>query len=1307
MKVRTIRNTLASLFLAAAMTLLPAVPAIADRVSAADGIDDKIERIMSPGTPAGFSDDIANPYGYDKGSKFLLSEHNELLFYYTFDTDSNSSGRKGNRHTAWYDKYASGGSLTLRDDKKGTVQGGFSQFGEYETTDAFAYVAATSFDPTGSGRRDHVAYVGYEHKGDRGYYLWILDTRNGKQYGPTRISKSDCNWLENANKKVDLYAGSHFFGIVAGDFDGDGKDHLILTVTNDGNYGLYDISLNGSKQIITHSWDEKGQLHPLYNKYYSQMGDTGGDWGTHKLSVSLAVGDFDGDGIDDLAVLSYPFRGNRLNDGSSVTDSLFGVPYLSLTYGKKGDAYFLNNTKTGTYVTSGPTELVFDPITLPIDHVYPHLAGIAAGDINGDGIDEIVTAGYVGISTIYEGKLAYDCWEDDKWLYGSFSGAGRKVGNIEYQKLDCNNWSKSNSGARDNVGPKVVLACAAFDGKANPESVFLSGNIYRCITDTNKLDLAEKYDKNGKVIYNSRTIGEFNNADNYAESHGLAKTYIASVAVGNFEETAEGYEQLFCVIGLETKQQKYYFYAQSAETDTRDENGITEVFKHDKGGYIYRNQPFGLDKRPNVLLVPIDRDNDGIRASYRGAAYAWSDPEVMAIIQASPYFSDVSGYLYDSPLTEYVTSVTYELETGKSNSVSFGVGLAGSLEMTIGLSFELQTGYAMDWSQTFTETLTESIEQTYTAGAYDSVVISRTPVFVYSYDVEFIDKDGKAKTDILQISVPKSPVREQLSTENYNDFVNYYNTQIKTIATANGTPASEYEKSYMTALADNLYLGSEGDPFGYYMDGVSTGINPVPVKFGNLRVLDKNASSSSTTYSYETSVGKSTEMSHGFSFDLTVQFGFDIGAVKAKAGGYVSLQYMKGNSTTVTNGIGTSFTGEVIGLDGKAMKADGIDPDAYGFNWQLAKWNSNIKTTGGKDYVPIIGYVLSSVQAPPYPVKNLELNCIKPTVGSATDRTNFRLTWENGDDPAAKRPGAAGYSVYLEDPETGKLELIKRLTGTEFEYLTYPDGRDEYRFVVKAFSKATSTYRSAESVGEEAIHYMKSQTLIIKIEKTASDGRNDTYTIFFADGTIQNFTVRNGSDGKDGNNGKDGTDGKDGVNGKDGVSITKVEKLRSENGTDIYAVYMSDGTTYTFTVKNGTDGKNGSDGRDGSDGKNGADGKDGKDGENGKDGADGENGKNGVTVVSVKIDKDGNFIFTMSDGTEVNAGLPDGVIPSGDSDAITKLKAEFDALKKENGSTQRTLVYLLIGLIISLISLILSVYALSKRRKDSEKRRES
>ena len=68
------------------------------------------------------------------------------------------------------------------------------------------------------------------------------------------------------------------------------------------------------------------------------------------------------------------------------------------------------------------------------------------------------------------------------------------------------------------------------------------------------------------------------------------------------------------------------------------------------------------------------------------------------------------------------------------------------------------------------------------------------------------------------------------------------------------------------------------------------------------------------------------------------------------------------------------------------------------------------------------------------------------------------------------------------------------------------------------------------------------------------------------------------------------SDGETGATGADGVGIAKIEKTATNGNVDTYTITLTNGKTYTFTVTNGKDGANG---KDGENGKDGADGKDG------------------------------------------------------------------------------------------------------------------
>ena len=123
---------------------------------------------------------------------------------------------------------------------------------------------------------------------------------------------------------------------------------------------------------------------------------------------------------------------------------------------------------------------------------------------------------------------------------------------------------------------------------------------------------------------------------------------------------------------------------------------------------------------------------------------------------------------------------------------------------------------------------------------------------------------------------------------------------------------------------------------------------------------------------------------------------------------------------------------------------------------------------------------------------------------------------------------------------------------------------------------------------------------VASIEKTATNGLVDTYTITYTDGTTFDFYVTNGRDGLEDLDGPsnstsngsavtpsitidangywciDGvsTDikarGEDGENGEDGVGISSIVKASTEGLVDTYVIAYTDGTTTTFTVTNGS-----------------------------------------------------------------------------------------------------------------------------------------
>lgn len=137
--------------------------------------------------------------------------------------------------------------------------------------------------------------------------------------------------------------------------------------------------------------------------------------------------------------------------------------------------------------------------------------------------------------------------------------------------------------------------------------------------------------------------------------------------------------------------------------------------------------------------------------------------------------------------------------------------------------------------------------------------------------------------------------------------------------------------------------------------------------------------------------------------------------------------------------------------------------------------------------------------------------------------------------------------------------------------------------------------------------------------------------------------------------------------------------LTFTNGTtkDLGKVVGKDGKD----GRNGADGKDGHDGRDGRDAPAGRDGKDGRDGTAGKDGAAGKEGapgvegKDGRGIASVKTDKDGKLVVTLTDGTV----LPPVEMPSA----------------QQQGMAPESIVAIVLGVIATLLGGFAALHTLA------------
>ena len=141
------------------------------------------------------------------------------------------------------------------------------------------------------------------------------------------------------------------------------------------------------------------------------------------------------------------------------------------------------------------------------------------------------------------------------------------------------------------------------------------------------------------------------------------------------------------------------------------------------------------------------------------------------------------------------------------------------------------------------------------------------------------------------------------------------------------------------------------------------------------------------------------------------------------------------------------------------------------------------------------------------------------------------------------------------------------------------DGKDGKEVEIRFFNNVLQWHYSGENEWNDLFNTnaLKGEAGnngvgIRSIDKIKSDELIDTYAISYTDGTMTTFTITNGIKGEKGDKGDKGDQGD---KGEQGVGIKSVELLKTEELEDTYVITFSDDTTTTFTITNGVQGEKG------------------------------------------------------------------------------------------------------------------------------------
>ena len=963
-----------------------------------------------------------DPYGYGKDTPFMLTTYDELAVDLTSDDGCGFQAHGGYQYSS---------SAAPESSSSYTYN---KTLGSASVTHKF--VQEVAFDPTNSGRNDHIAYVGFDQ--ENRVLAWVYDAQTGKESNAVELS-SDASWIFD---DAEAWAAENYLAITAGDYDADNIETVVVSAPRGKGETplLHELTLTETSDKLT--LQEKGNSSELLNQALIESGKVNSKL-LYTMGSSLATGDVNADDIDDLVVYSGSCASVYASDSSVKAEAL--VPQLSISWGGKNVSNILadHTVELDKSTVQGVCTKVLwskDDETSTqssSDYTYSMLycAGVDAGDVDGDKCDEIVVAGYTcDIVSNESGTVEYSRKNMTSSKlgcmllhYNSFDSTYTTQG---IQTVTANKWTESGSYATgisgDNVLAQIGVKTFAINGSTYPEAVFISGTVYDCSSYTFQEAYTPDYFKNS----NDTPSGMLTSTN----------TYITSVAAGNFDHNAVGREQLAFGLGLRARnlsETRYYCKVGilgGTDYDDKDATETTEA-TYGKAKNYYCNTGSYLAHVSaddytvlNLNVVAADFNKDGVQARFSRMDTMASDPKVEAVLQAAPFFSELSG---TEGTTTYGTSQTNTITNGNANSTSVGVGYAGTFSSPawrVAVTAGPKGGYSHSWENSYKTSYSEK----FTAKDKTTVVMNRTDVNTYLYDVYNADT-GTWEKQTLAVQALAQPEYTQLTVAQYNEFVDEYNAQadelnaqnndellVPSYTTAAAKKVTDVAKvTKLNKLDENTYsfLSSSGAPWGYattWSDGTQISKSAYAM----------NSGTGSITSNYSTETGESTKNTStaGFSTNVTVQWGIKVGDWQLYNGINVSVSYDHQWSVAKTATRGVDTGGTVSNIDAAKLGISDQVASSYGFSWTLGQWMFSYDEAGNR--VPVVGYVVSKLKAPPLPVSNLKARALGSSV--------IQLTWTQASSTA--RAAATGYQVY-EVTDNG-YTLVAEVDGADATYCT-------------------------------------------------------------------------------------------------------------------------------------------------------------------------------------------------------------------------------------------------------------------------------
>ncbi len=915
----------------------------------------------------------------------------------------------------------------------------------------FEFFAATAADLDGDGLTGEVAYVGFENTtpndvtGRPKMYLMIYDAKSdalseGLELGSTNPAQV----IPKGGEKYSSfdYAWQNLLQITAGDYDGDGAHEIAVYVPQHGRVRVDIYKYMKTSASPADGWLTVGNWEAVWS-YTISNGD-----GEIPNMVSLVSADINRDGVDDLGI-SYG-RFAPMNNNGSFSSAI---------------------TNSKAFMLWGSRENMLQE-QYPIDlndsgSGFGNLARVSltTGDLDGDGYKELIATGH----PVYDltGFFANGYYVSDAnthkqntartvttYIYDSVEGliinasellrpVDGEMTDFEYTDDDGSDrkgtaWTSNNGFDQRTWSIPVMRTNAAvvrLEGHEYP-FLYLDSSLYEYTEG--KLTLKMALDEDGNLYDGENTLkakGDVENAhwgtsginkndtpndtsDDFLDNSSYAEFGAVSADINGsgYDVLMTGFFRDSSRVNKSASGEIGNWHANAFGVLSSGADGILAV-KMDYHGITKAN-----DSHDAIQLrypVMLDADVDTVIIEYTGQHWlTYSDPKVLAVIAAAPYFEDVEKVSGGEYAWQNTTSYSRVNGSGTGDHITVDFSVGAYVEASAGIvGVKAATGGYVGFTLNYEEESVSTTEYTLTfetSGGEDQVAFFSLPTENYKYRIYTPDGNGGYEITEEIISNDFTPVYQVLTLDYYETVQQMYPGELPVLSGVALTSTPGDPASYPSSTSGYDVIAQWND-------------DPAGVSFGNGSITQEITITQEESERY--TLGAQTDFKLGAGaytqsdmFQAMADFEAGVEFSLNPAGGWSKF-----------NLSGTTISGTVANMPTR------FQDYGYYYSWSIFAYKFELgkKDALGliSDYIPVISYVVNDVSAPPELPKDFQQD-----VERTTSDKNV-LTWSYD--------GSFSKFIihkYYEFPVGGGLQEIAQITSDTPNYrVKYDENGDLYK----------------------------------------------------------------------------------------------------------------------------------------------------------------------------------------------------------------------------------------------------------------------